>query len=466
MSAARASILIVDDEESLRSMLSIVLKHAGYDIDQAESGSTALAKINKNDFALVLSDIRMPDLGGLELLARIKEIDPDLPVILMTAHASTNDAVEAMKLGAEDYIIKPFDNEELKIVIAKSLRRLDAEKEIVVLKERLQSYESMVGRNLEMKKLFKLIDTVARTDSTVLIAGESGTGKELIARAFHNKSRRSSRPFVSINCGALPENLLESELFGHRKGAFTDAFQDKKGLLQEAGGGTVLLDEISEMSPAMQVKLLRVLQERCLRPVGSNEEVKIDIRVIAATNRDLGSLLAKGEFRSDLYYRLNVINIEVPPLRRRRDDIPLLVDHFIRIFNQRFSRNLAGIDDQALALLQSYDWPGNVRELENCIERAVALEQDDRIRASSLAAEIRFNQKKSGPAACEDWRRALENGELKLNDFIDELSRKIIAEALKLSQGNMKKAAAGLGLSYRAMRYLVAKLGGRHDNKN
>ena len=459
MLVKQPKILVVDDEQSLRGMLAIVLQREGYQVEEAENSGRALQKIAADKFSLVLSDIRMPDLDGLQLLARVKELDPELPVILMTAHVSAQDAVEAMKLGAEDYIIKPINIDELILIVARSLRRIGIEKEIVALKEKLQAFESIVGRNERMKKLFALIETVARTDSTILIAGESGTGKELIARAVHNKSRRRSRSFVSINCGALPENLLESELFGHKKGAFTDAFREKKGLLQEAEGGTVFLDEISEMSPSMQVKLLRVLQERSLRPVGSNEEIAIDIRVIAATNRDLAQLMEKGGFRTDLYYRLNVINVQVPPLRERKDDIPLLINHFMKIFSERFQKQVNGVEQSALELLLAYSWPGNVRELENCIERAVALETGSKITRHSLSEEIRFRSRLTEAKLYGDWREALRSGSFNLNRHIDRVSREVISQAMSFSEGNMKKAAAMLGISYRAIRYLVAKLG-------
>jgi len=459
MLVKQPKILVVDDEQSLRGMLAIVLQREGYQVEEAENSGRALQKIAADKFSLVLSDIRMPDLDGLQLLARVKELDPELPVILMTAHVSAQDAVEAMKLGAEDYIIKPINIDELILIVARSLRRIGIEKEIVALKEKLQAFESIVGRNERMKKLFALIETVARTDSTILIAGESGTGKELIARAVHNKSRRRSRSFVSINCGALPENLLESELFGHKKGAFTDAFREKKGLLQDAEGGTVFLDEISEMSPSMQVKLLRVLQERSLRPVGSNEEIAIDIRVIAATNRDLAQLMEKGGFRTDLYYRLNVINVQVPPLRERKDDIPLLINHFMKIFSERFQKQVNGVEQSALELLLAYSWPGNVRELENCIERAVALETGSKITRHSLSEEIRFRSRLTEEKLFGDWREALRSGSFNLNRHIDRVSREVISQAMSFSEGNMKKAAAMLGISYRAIRYLVAKLG-------
>ena len=306
----------------------------------------ALKKLKGRNFDLVISDIRMPDLNGIELLKKIKTHDQELPVIMITAYAATNDAIEAMKLGAEDYIMKPFNLDELKIIITKSLHKKNIERENVELKEKLsdkENFENIVGADPKMRKIFELIDTMAQTDSTVLISGESGTGKELIARAIHSQdASRGDQKFVSINCGALPENLLESELFGHKKGAFTDAYQDKEGLFEAANQGTLFLDEISEMSQKMQVKILRAIQEKVIRRVGGNQEIAVDVRIITATNRDLVESIEKGEFRSDLYYRLNVISIKVPPLRERKEDIPILMQYFLQRYNKKFAKNISG----------------------------------------------------------------------------------------------------------------------------
>ena len=379
MLQGNSRILVVDDDASVRDMLSIVLKRAGYDVVCAESGESALNTLKKESFELVISDIKMPGVSGIELLKKIKSIDAELPVIMITAFASANDAVEAMKLGAADYITKPFNIDELKLIIERSLYRKSIEKENIELKSRLtekEKFENIVGHNHKMLKIFDLIATISQTDSTVLVSGESGTGKELIARAIHNKSGRAGKEFISINCGALPENLLESELFGHIKGAFTDAYKDKIGLFEVSHKGTLFLDEIGEMSQKMQVKLLRAIQERKIRRVGGNDEIEIDVRIISATNKDLMEEMKKNEFRSDLFYRLNVISIRIPPLRERKDDIPLLVQYFLKTFNKRFNKNIEGFEKEALDAFYNYSWPGNIREVENFVERAVALEKN------------------------------------------------------------------------------------------
>ncbi|MCI0471919.1 MAG: sigma-54 dependent transcriptional regulator, partial [Candidatus Aminicenantes bacterium] len=314
MFQGQLKILVIDDDPSIRNMLAIVLKKSGFDVTCTESGKTALEKLKKESFDLVISDIKMPDISGIDLLKKIKVISPEIPVIMITAFASANDAVEAMKLGAEDYVTKPFSLDELKIIIDRAIYKTNIEKENIQLKSRLtdkEKFENIVGKNQKMLDIFEMVDTISKTDSSVLISGESGTGKELIARAIHNKSERSGCKFVSINCGALPENLLESELFGHTKGAFTDAYKDKQGLFEAADKGTLFLDEISEMSQKMQVKLLRALQERRIRRVGGNEELEIDVRIISATNKELVEKMKTGEFRSDLFYRLNVISINL-----------------------------------------------------------------------------------------------------------------------------------------------------------
>ncbi len=453
------SILVVDDDRSLRNMLSFVLSKEGFQVVEAENGLDALKKLKGAKFDLVVSDIRMPDLNGIELLKRIKTHDPDLPVIMITAYAATHDAIEAMKLGAEDYIMKPFNLDELKIIINKSLHKKSIELENIELKQMLsdkEKFENIVGGDPKMTKIYELIRTVAQTDSTVLVTGESGTGKELIARAIHAQSRRAAQKFVSINCGALPENLLESELFGHKKGAFTDAYQDKEGLFEAASQGTLFLDEISEMSQKMQVKLLRAIQEKVIRRVGGTSEIAVDGRIIAATNRDLVESMERGEFRSDLYYRLNVISIRVPPLRERRDDIPILMQHFLQRYNQKFAKSITGFDKKVLERFAGYDWPGNVRELENFVERGVALEKGSMISADSLPVEMVYGSAvaKSGG---EEWLPQLEAGKLDFNQYLDDLSRRIIINALARCHGNVKKTAQVLQVNYRSLRYLIEK---------
>jgi two-component system, NtrC family, response regulator PilR len=453
------NILVVDDDLSLRKMLTFVLAKEGYRVEEAANGVDALKKLKGRNFDLVISDIRMPDLNGIELLKKIKSHDQDLPVIMITAYAATNDAIEAMKLGAEDYIMKPFSLDELKIIISKSLHKQNIERENVALKEQLsdkEKFENIVGADPKMHKIFELIDTIAQTDSTVLISGESGTGKELIARAIHSKSRRSGQKFISINCGALPENLLESELFGHKKGAFTDAYQDKEGLFESASQGTLFLDEISEMSQKMQVKILRAIQEKVIRRVGGNHEIEIDVRIITATNRDLVDSIEKGEFRSDLYYRLNVISIKVPPLRDRKEDIPILMQYFLQRYNKRFAKEIQGFEKKVLDCFQNYNWPGNVRELENFVERGVALEKGAVINSGSLPSEVIYNLDTAAVTGV-DWQTMLSLGELDLTRYIDNISKSIIIKALELNNGNIKKTASALRINYRSLRYLIEK---------
>jgi len=454
-------ILVVDDDLSIRNMLSIVLKTSGYEVTTADSSESALKRLKNESFSLIISDIKMPGISGIDLLKKIKTIQPEIPVIMITAFASANDAVEAMKLGAEDYITKPFNLDELKLIIDKSLYKKNIETENIRLKSQLtvkEKFENIVGKNHRMLKIFELIDTISQTDSTVLIQGESGTGKELIARAIHNKSLRSKKEFISINCGALPENLLESELFGHIKGAFTDAYQDKKGLFEVADGGTLFLDEIGEMSSKMQVKLLRTLQERKLRRVGGNKEINIDVRIISATNKDLMESMQNNEFRSDLFYRLNVISINVPPLRERKDDIPLLLNYFLKYYNKRFNRNIEGFEKDILQLVIKYPWPGNIRELENFVERAVALEKDKYIGLHSLPDELIYNISECKLSDSDnDISTLMLEGNFDYSTYIDNISKKIILKALELNQSNIKKAANTLKINYRSLRYLLDK---------
>jgi two-component system, NtrC family, response regulator PilR len=452
-------ILIVDDDSSIRNMLSIVLKKDGYEVASADSSEAALRRLKDESFDLIISDIKMPGVSGIELLKKIKALQPEVPVIMITAFASANDAVEAMKLGAEDYITKPFNLDELKLIISKSLYKKDIETENIKLKSRLsakEKFENIVGKNHQMLKIFDLIDTVSKTDSTVLINGESGTGKELIARAIHNKSPRSGNEFISINCGALPENLLESELFGHNKGSFTDAYKDKNGLFEQADNGTLFLDEVGEMSQKMQVKLLRAIQERRIRRVGSNSEIEVDVRILSATNRDLLDGMRSGEFRSDLYYRLNVISINVPPLRERKDDIPLLLNYFLKTYNERFSRNILGFEKDILELFINYTWPGNIRELENFVERAVALEKNEYIGVNSLPPELIYNIAEKHTHET-DISSMLAEGDFDFSQYIDDMSKKIIIKALELNNSNIKKTAEMLRLNYRSLRYLLEK---------
>lgn len=459
MTGQQIRILVVDDDPSLRNMMNIVLKKDGFDVTCVENARVALSTLKEESFELIISDIKMPDVSGIDLLRKVKSLNPDMPVVMITAYGSTHDAVEAMKLGAENYITKPFNLDELKIIIDKILYKKSIEKENVELRTRLtekELFENIIGQNPRMQKIFDLIDTVGKTDSTVLVSGKSGTGKELIARAIHNKSTRKNSKFVSINCGALPENLLESELFGHVKGAFTDAVKDKKGLFEEAHGGTLFLDEIGEMAQTMQVKLLRALQERKIRPVGSNQEISVDVRIISATNKDLAKSMQDGEFRSDLFYRLNVISINVPALKERRDDILLLMQHFLRIYNEKMSKNIKGFSKEVIDMFSKYSWPGNVRELENFVERSVALEQEDYITPQALPPELLYDISDRNSME-KDISVLLNEGNFDFMEYVDGIQKKIIVYALEANASNIKKTSEMLNLSYRQLRYLIEK---------
>lgn len=452
-------ILLVDDDDSLRDMLSIVLKKEGYDVVSLENAMLALKILKKRSFDLIISDIKMPGISGIKLLSKIKSINNEIPIIMITAYASTNDAVEAMKLGAEDYITKPFNLDELKIIINKALYKKNIERENVELKLKLSKedkFEDIIGNSSKILKIYELIDDISKTDSNVLITGESGTGKELIAKAIHSKSLRAAENFVSINCGALPENLLESELFGHIKGSFTDAYKDKMGLFEQAEQGTIFLDEIAEMSQKMQVKLLRAIQERKIRRVGGNLEKEIDVRIISATNRDLEISMKESEFRPDLFYRLNVIPIKVPPLRERRDDIPLLMQHFLDKINKKFGKNIEGFEKKVIDLYMNYSWPGNVRELENFVERAVALEKSNIIKKENTPTDMIYNVSGS-EIDREDLATLLYEGDFDFYRYIDNISKNIILKALSMNNSNIKKTAEMMKLSYRSLRYLISK---------
>jgi two-component system response regulator PilR (NtrC family) len=457
---SRGRILVVDDERSMRELLHIVLRREGYTVFLAENGQTALATLERERIDLLISDIKMPDMSGVEVLRAAKQIDADLVGIMVTAFASTETAVEALRLGAYDYLTKPFDVEELKAKVRNAIERRTLREENVLLKRALRtssSFSNIVGRSRVMQVLFDVIETVAPTNSTILIVGESGTGKELVARAIHVNSLRHDHPFVALNCGALPETLLESELFGHMRGAFTGAATTKKGLIEVAERGTVFLDEISEMSPLMQVKLLRVLQERKFRRVGGTEEIEADIRVIVATNRDLTKLIAEGRFREDLFYRINVIPLQLPPLRDRHEDIPLLAEHFLGRFRQQMGKPIEGLSAEALRRLEVYGWPGNVRQLENVIERAVALERGTLIQDGSLPADICQPADGSHPAVPGDQGVELPEAGLDLPRRLEAQEREYVAQALSQAGGRHDRAARLLAISPRQFRYLLDK---------
>jgi two-component system response regulator PilR (NtrC family) len=452
-------ILVVDDEPSMRELLQIVLRREGYSVRLAENGRAALASLEREPADVLISDIKMPDMNGVDVLREAKRIDPDLVGIMVTAFASTETAVEALRLGAYDYLTKPFDVDELKAKVRNALERRVLRQENVLLKRALRStseFSSIIGSSKVMHAVFDLIETVAPTNSTILITGESGTGKELVARAIHFNSLRHERPFVALNCGALPETLLESELFGHVRGAFTGAAGNKKGLIETAERGTVFLDEISEMSPMMQVKLLRVLQERKFRRVGGVEEIDADIRIIAATNRDLGRMVGEGKFREDLFYRINVIPVQLPPLRERREDIPVLAEHFLAKYRTQMGKTTTGVSPEALHALEAFDWPGNVRQLENIIERAVALERTQTIQIDSLPLDVsRRGPERTDATGAEPI--ALPEAGLDLPRHLETQEREYVAKALRQSAGRHDKAARLLGISPRQFRYLLDK---------
>src|SRR5437764_480005 len=400
-----ANRLIVDDEPGMRQLLSHVFgRGAGHTVRAAESGAKAIELLRAEPADLIICDVKMPDMNGIELLRRVREFLPDAGVVLMTAFATVETAREAFKLGADDFIQKPFDVDELKLIVEKALERLRLLQENRAFRRAQRErgrLDQIIGHSQKMQAVYQMIETVAQVQSTVLITGESGTGKEMVARAIHNLSPRSDKPFMPINCGAFTETLLESELFGYVRGAFTGATANRKGLFEAADRGTIFLDEIGEMSPTMQVKLLRVLQERKVRPVGAHEELSIDTRVIAATNRDLSAMVKQGSFREDLFYRVSVIPIELPPLRERREDIPELVEHFIQKFCQQTGRAVS-VSEKTMELLERYSWPGNVRELEHTVERAVALERADTIQPESLPQSVtNYNPASVSPSAFE-----------------------------------------------------------------
>ena len=452
-----ARILVADDEQSMRELLAIVLRREGYEVLLADNGRTAIELLEHEPVDLLISDIKMPDMSGVDVLRAAKKIDQDILGIMITAFASTETAIEAMRLGACDYLSKPFDIDLLKMKVREKVENRQLRQENVLLKRTLglsHQFSNIIGRSAAMLEVFKMIETIARTNSTILITGESGTGKGLVAQAVHFHSLRRDKPMVSLNCGAMPETLLESELFGHMRGAFTGADSNKKGLLEVAEKGTIFLDEIGEMSQVMQVKLLRVLQERKFRRVGGLEELTADIRVVAATNQNLEKAVAEGRFREDLFYRINVIPIVLPPLRDRREDIPLLAEHFLAKYAEQMQKPVTGISGPALEVLMRHDWPGNIRELENVLERAVALEATPTVLIESLPPSIRGGvPRNSGNQAPPE----LPESGFDLEAHVQKIERGYLAEALQRANGVQVKAAELLGMSFRSFRYYVKK---------
>ncbi len=455
-------ILVVDDEQSMAQFLAIVLRKEGYQVSTVQNGRDALDKVKAEAFDVVITDIRMPGMDGIQLLQGIKKHDPSLPVVIMTAYASQQTAIDAVNMGAFQYLIKNAKNDEIKLVVSNAIQMRKVRVENQYLKRELRKghdEKTIIGSSDEMLRVFKMVEKVADSEATIMIQGESGTGKELIAREIHYSSRRASGPFVSINCGAIPRDLLESNLFGHVKGSFTGAVRDSQGLLQVAEGGTFFLDEVGETPLATQVKLLRALQEREIIPVGGTQTIKIDCRLVAATNADLEREVAEGRFRADLFYRLNVIPIKLPPLRHRRDDIPLMVDHFLKRHNAN-GNSPKTVNKEALELLMKYDWPGNVRELENVLERATILDEGGTIGPDGMPDVIRFGESHRGSLVIDSPTLTLE-----------ELEKEYILKVLNHTRWQKKRASEVLGINastlYRKLiAYGVERPGGERNGED
>ena len=445
----KANILVVDDEPNARTALAEILKSEGYAVETAGDGFKAMARMAEFAPDLVLTDLKMPGLDGVELMKKVKEQDPELPVIVMTAFGAVETAVSAMREGAADYLQKPLNSDELLIVLERALERTKLRREASELRSQLRerySFENIVGSSPEMQQVFKSVAQIAPSRATILISGDSGTGKELVAAAIHHRSPRASGAFVRLHCAALAETLLESELFGHERGAYTGADRKREGRFEQANGGTLFLDEIGEISLATQVKLLRVLQEREFERVGGNQTVRVDVRVIAATNRDLKEMVAAGRFREDLYYRLNVINLTLPSLRQRASDIPALAIHFLKRYAEENGKNVSTIGDAALALLANHPWPGNVRELENVIERAVVLAEGDTLEPQHLPPEFVAASRRGGAPQIP-------------GATMDEIERYAIMKTLESAGGSTSRAADTLGISVRKIQYKLQEYG-------
>jgi two-component system response regulator PilR (NtrC family) len=454
-------ILVADDEQSMREFLDIMLKKEGYKVSLASNGEEVAKLVDNDLFDLVLLDIRMPRLDGISALKKIKAVAPETVVIMITAYASADTAIKAMKEGAYDYITKPFKVEEIKLIIKNALEKKNLQKENILLKQVVRDrfhFGNIIGQSPKMVALYNLLEKVSPTKTNILITGESGTGKELVAKAIHYNSPRKEKPFVTLNCGAIPESLIESELFGHMKGAFTDAIATKKGLFEVADEGTIFLDEISELPLLMQVKLLRVLQDKEFKRVGGTEDIRVDVRIIAATNKDLEEGVKEKRFREDLFYRLNVIQIKLPPLRDRKEDIQILANHFLKKYSQELSKNISKISPEAVQILMNYEYPGNVRELQNIIERAVALESGQELTAHHLSSYLSKPPfQKKGPIDIE-----IPNEGIDLEKMVEDLERSLLLKALDRTKGIKKKAAELLHINFRSMRYRLEKYGLNH----
>ena len=451
----KARVLIVDDEKSMRDLLSITLEKEGYDVASATGGEAAIEMLHRDSVDVVITDLRMPKVDGLQVLRAAKEISPDTTVIMITAVASTESAVEAMKLGAYDYITKPFKLDEVNLIVRNALERKRLRDENLYLRRQLETqhrFENIIGKSGRITEVFDTIRKIADSPSTAMITGESGTGKELVARAIHFNSFRRDKPFVSVNCGAIPEGLMESELFGHIRGAFTGAVSNKVGLFSAAEAGTLFLDEITEIPPLLQVKLLRAIQLREIRRVGDTKDIKTDVRLIAASNRDLEGAVEEGILREDLFYRLNVIPIQLPPLRDRREDIPLLVAHFLQKFGKELGKDVRGVAPEAMSVLERYHWPGNIRELENVLERAIVLGAGEMLGVDSLPESVRRER----PVKGLDNVDIPEDG-LDLEATLDAIEGRYLQRALDRTGGVQTKAAELLKMTFRQFRYKLQK---------
>ena len=444
---SRGSILVVDDERSLREFLTILLEQEDYAVTTAETVASGIERVLGGTFDLVMCDLKLPDGSGLEVLEEARRRHLNCPFIIITAHTTPQHALDALRAGAAEYLSKPFNVDDLKLILAKLMQRDSTTEDHVEVPD-------FIGSSPAIRRILEMVPRLAATPSTILITGESGTGKELLARAIHAFSAHANGPFLSVNCGALPEGLLESELFGHVRGAFTGAVRDHAGLFAEAEGGTLLLDEVGELTPPTQVKLLRVLQERCVRPVGSSQEIEVDVRVLAATNRDLEEAVKERGFREDLFYRLNVLHLHLPSLRQRGEDLPQLARHFVERTCAAFGTPAKRLTPDALRVLQAYPWPGNVRELENIIERTVALEASEIISSGSLPEHLR-----GGPGGPPIEQSSLPEEGLDLEEYLDNMRLSLMRQALEKTGGQQKKASELLRMSYRAFRYHADKLG-------
>jgi two-component system response regulator PilR (NtrC family) len=458
-------LLVADDQRSMREFLDIMLKKEGYRVTLASNGEEVFRLLEKDLFDLALLDIRMPRQDGISALKRIKTVSPETIVIMMTAYASADTAIKAMKEGAYDYITKPFKIDEIKLIIQNALEKRHLREENLLLKQVVREryhFGNIIGQSPKMLELYDFLEKVAPTKTNILITGESGTGKELVAKAIHYNSPRRDKPFVTLNCGAIPESLIESELFGHMRGAFTDAIATKKGLFEVADEGTLFLDEISEIPLMMQVKLLRVLQDREFKRVGGTEDIRVDVRIISATNKDLEEAVREKQFREDLFYRLNVIQIRLASLRERKEDIPLLADHFLKKYSEELGKPISGISPEALRILVQYDHPGNVRELQNIIERAVALETSSELSSHNLSSYL----EEQLPFRKRPIDLEIPTEGISLEKVVEDVERTLLIKALDRTKGIKKKAAELLHINFRSMRYRLEKYGLNHTDES